>query len=744
MRISLLPLLLLFHLSVLAQPADSIRQAAQDPDFITVSLITVGPGDKVYTTYGHSALRLQCPSAKLDYCFTFEMALAAGETMRFLFSTAKAGFIAAATESFFESYRVQGRSIHEQPLNLLPQEEQQLWRLLDEEMQKGAHWDYDVMTTHCSSMCIWAVSQALLTAGEHLEFKTMPQASTGSYRTLLEYMSPHAPWSHLFWYLRIGADGKKTGKEHDMLPPCLIEEGLAGACIVDSSGHSRPVFAGQMKVVALQTSVSEPPFLTPMKVLWAIIIIVISLLLFKNKNFMKKITSKFFGSRAVLSAMFLTLSSLSAMAGGDDWYAFKVQAEAYPTGAGVVYLTTESEAPAESYVATQELEITSTSTTINGFARANEGWQLLGFAKDTIDASGNRCMVDEVTSNIGEESGIAYLTLDNGVTSKHFDETQQAEVSDDSLTVASLMPLEPNNYFRALFTHVKVQLAKQSKYMGRVSISKLCNEIGDKVTITAEARNGFCTFQNWTLNGQEVSTQPSLEVEVKGVATYEANFVDSRSVTINFPAEGGYVEWMNPYSFDFFGQVNAVNCPTVGEGYENHLVDLTNADKPLFTPITTTYGTFGNQPAIIYGKGTVTGSPSSDEEAEPYYYDTPIFHWSGEAGVMVDTLSQDQDKYYAFDATDGSFVLTTTGVIAAKKVYLQMPDSLLAGAANQPQKIYLDTEEIGSALGIAAAPVVRQSLSRSGIYSLSGRRMDAISREGIYIFDGKKVVYRKK
>ena len=91
-----------------------------------------------------------------------------------------------------------------------------------------------------------------------------------------------------------------------------------------------------------------------------------------------------------------------------------------------------------------------------------------------------------------------------------------------------------------------------------------------------------------------------------------------------------------------------------------------------------------------------------------------------------------------------SFVLTTTGVIAAKKVYLQMPDSLLAGAAKQPQKLYLDTEEIGSVLGIAAAPVVRQSLSRSGIYSLSGRRMDAISREGIYIFDGKKVVYRKK
>ena len=172
-------------LSVLALRAQATQQ---DDDFVRVSLITLGPGDKVYSLYGHTALRLECPSHGLDYCFTFEMALTADEQMRFLLSTAKAGFMAARTDLFFANYRKEGRSISQQQLNLLPQEEQQLWRMLDEELKRGAHWDYNFLTTNCSSMCVWMVERALTAGGEQLVYGTLPAALTGTYGDLLDYI----------------------------------------------------------------------------------------------------------------------------------------------------------------------------------------------------------------------------------------------------------------------------------------------------------------------------------------------------------------------------------------------------------------------------------------------------------------------------------------------------------------------------------------------------------------------------
>ena len=41
------------------------------PVDIKASLIYVSPGYTAYTAYGHCAIRMQCPSQRLDYCFTY-------------------------------------------------------------------------------------------------------------------------------------------------------------------------------------------------------------------------------------------------------------------------------------------------------------------------------------------------------------------------------------------------------------------------------------------------------------------------------------------------------------------------------------------------------------------------------------------------------------------------------------------------------------------------------------------------
>ena len=235
--------------SALHQPsssarADSIQIAAQDPDFVRVSLLTTSAGRKVYSAYGHAALRLECPSRGLDYCFTFEMALTPNEKLRFFLGHPKAGFIAAPTARFLAQYKEEGREVMSYTLNLLPDEEQALWRSLDEEMARGACWDFDVTEHTCTSMVAWVVQKSLRSGT--ITYHDLPtELATGTYRDVVDLCSGHAPWSGLFWKTRIGAKGFRHAAPDRMMMPVLMGQVWMQATIDDAEGHSRPLVLGQ-------------------------------------------------------------------------------------------------------------------------------------------------------------------------------------------------------------------------------------------------------------------------------------------------------------------------------------------------------------------------------------------------------------------------------------------------------------------------------------------------------------------
>lgn len=741
----LLSCLISCHLVAATVSNDSINRAAQDEDFIRVSLITVGPGNEVYSLYGHSAIRLQCPTHQLDYCFTFEMALKPEEELKFLFSTAKAGFIAAETETFFKNYTAKGRSISEQQLNLRPAEEQQLWRMLDQEMARGAHWDYSFLKTNCSSMCVWVIEKALATCGETIVYGRVPEPVKGTYRDLLDYISADAPWAHLFWNLRMGSKGSQQGALNDKLAPALLQEAWTDAAIQDSAAVLRPMFAGPLLQIAPQTLQMRRTLVTPVMALVISIIIIIVSIIIKKKLMKRLFTSN---KRLVLTAALALTATVGAWAGGEDWYAYNVQIDAYPTGAGLVYADEndmEAYEPAEGaeFKQTVNVQYTSKSTLLNAFAQNADGWHLLGFAKDEIDFEGNRIFVDSIAYVVDEWTGLASLSL-VGETSTHWDDEQQSEVSDDSLTVAGLMPLEPNNYFRAIFTHAYATVAPGYEYLAKVKVDKLANNIGDKVTFSAEPLSQYTTFVNWTKDGEVVSTNPTMEVTVSAVEEYVANFTDSRNITVKFPEMGGYVPFFSAFSYGLDNTGVYACSPAFYEDFENTcLVDSVNTEGVRVSHLSmteSTYQTGGMKALLLYGFGEVTLVPNDTVEAEEPY-STQLFKWTDASGLAVGGLDQSQDKYYVYNQEQQRFDLITDGSIAANSLYMVMPDSLMAEGLSAPAVIYLDEESDPAAIKDAK---IQKTTVKKGIYDLSGRKMDAISREGIYVFDGKKVVYRKK
>ena len=718
-------------------PVDSIDHAAQDEDFIHASLLVIGPGDNVVTCFGHAAIRMQCPTHQLDYCFTFEMKLAEGEHMKFLTGQAKAGFIVAPTPAFFSQYMDKGRGITEYDLNLSPSEKQLLWRNLDQEVKRDVRWPYDFITVNCGSMCVWIIEKSL--QDERIVYHQLPSILQSSYGDVMDYIAKDAPWMNLYFHLRYFSQRNDLGRLNDKMAPPLLAEAWQQATFTDSKGNCRPVITASRQL-APQTLEVHSVWLTPMRTLIIVLILfVLFIILFKTKLMKRLFTTS---KRLVLTTALVLTSVLTSFAGGEDWYAYNVQVDAYPTGAGLVYVDMEQVYDEIDYKASWNREYVSTSTSAYGYAVANDGWHLLGFTKDELDAEGNKTQVDSVMYKIEEWSGAATLTLE-GVSSSHWDEDEQAMVSDDSLTLAGMMPLEPNNYFRALFTHAYATVAPGYEYLAKVGADKLVNNIGDKVKLTATPLCDYTSFVNWTKDGEVVSTNSTLEVTVTGVEEYVANFTDTRNLTVKFPEDGGYVPFFSEFSYGLSNTGVMAYSPSFLEDYENNcLVDTVSAEGARASFLNMTggeYQTGGMMALLLYGYGDVTLVPN-DTTAASEPYNVQLFRWSGETRLTVDGLDQSLDKYYAYDQVNQRFNLMTTGSIAANSLYMVMPDSLMAEGQSAPAVIYLD--EASSVAGINGTKI--QKASQKQIYNLAGRRMDAMNREGIYVFDGKKVVYRKK
>lgn len=69
-----------------------------------------------------------------------------------------------------------------------------------------------------------------------------------------------------------------------------------------------------------------------------------------------------------------------------------------------------------------------------------------------------------------------------------------------------------------------------------------CAEYGSTVRLTTTSNDGY-EFSNWTINGEEVSTDPILEYVALGDMDVKANYaLKTYSVTINKPNEGGVID----------------------------------------------------------------------------------------------------------------------------------------------------------------------------------------------------------
>ena len=272
------------QLTAQQQNADSVATDAGGlATDIFASLIIAEPSNDIYGCCGHCAIRMQCPSHNMDYCFTYSFSNTLLNKFKFFNGTGEGTFVPMYTNDFLLEYKEAHRGVMEYRLNLTLEEKRVLWQNLDANANSSYHWKYDFLKTNCSAMCAYIIEQSLI--GERIAYGNLDPILTGDNRTFVKQIFSHTPWYQFFWLTLLGAEGEEWGEVYTRLAPFIITDVWGTASFVnDNTGETRPIFDGEPIVVSNEHTVLTPSPVTPFIAFLALLVVslVITVLFLKG------------------------------------------------------------------------------------------------------------------------------------------------------------------------------------------------------------------------------------------------------------------------------------------------------------------------------------------------------------------------------------------------------------------------------------------------------------------------------
>ena len=255
--------------------ADSLQDhsiaGADRDDFITVSMLVASPQRALYSVFGHAVLRLQSPSNNLDYVFTFESQPNMGTFITGVLGKARAHYVAVPAEQYIDDMRKDNRELWQYKLNLKPQEKQELWRILDSELQSGDYRYFNILYTNCLTTSVVNLQRSLM--NEHVEWGEPIFPMMLSNGEFLRYTLRNSKWTE-FLFVTFGglAYGRHTPNESRLIPEVIIPMLRQAKIVENETGKSRPVITDKGK--RLVKGIKDRPLaVSPMMVFGLLLLI---------------------------------------------------------------------------------------------------------------------------------------------------------------------------------------------------------------------------------------------------------------------------------------------------------------------------------------------------------------------------------------------------------------------------------------------------------------------------------------
>jgi hypothetical protein len=143
----------LLLLVLLATFASSPLRAAEPGAELSISLLTMGPGEHPFTKFGHSAIWVRDPFAHIDEVYNYGTFAFDSPTLVVDSVAGKLPYwlSAQSMRGTLRTYRTQGRSLVASELELTPAERLQLYAALRENARpENAYYRYDYYRDNCA------------------------------------------------------------------------------------------------------------------------------------------------------------------------------------------------------------------------------------------------------------------------------------------------------------------------------------------------------------------------------------------------------------------------------------------------------------------------------------------------------------------------------------------------------------------------------------------------------------------
>lgn len=238
-----------------AQQADSCA--------LRISMLTCGPGEDLYSAFGHIALRVKNTATGTDYVFNYGTFDFGDPHFYWKFTRGKLPFSLSADNfsSFMEEYRIEQRFVKEQVLDISCDERQAIWAYLQNNyLPQNRYYKYDYYFDNCSTRIRDIFANTL---GNSWKVPDILPQKVISFRQIMNRYLANRPWPSLGINLLFGlhSDAVMTSWQIMFLPDYL-REGLAR-----SSLNNRPVAEKAIDIYTPEDpyqDVAPPFYLTPL------------------------------------------------------------------------------------------------------------------------------------------------------------------------------------------------------------------------------------------------------------------------------------------------------------------------------------------------------------------------------------------------------------------------------------------------------------------------------------------------
>lgn len=247
----------------------------------TLSVITCGSGEELYSSFGHSAFRITDPVLGIDVVYNYGTFNFNAPNFYLKFTQGKLPFALSRQQfnQFIYEYELENRWVKEQVLDLTETQKNELFLFLENNyLPENRVYKYDFFFDNCSTK-IGAVLES--TFGTALRYDYAHLEEQFTFRELIHQNLKTNSWSAFGIDLALGSviDREATPHEHLFLPNYVLRQ------LNYTSLGNMPIVLQQRTILKEGPKLKEPNFLlTPQFWLSVVLILVVLMTYFDFKK----------------------------------------------------------------------------------------------------------------------------------------------------------------------------------------------------------------------------------------------------------------------------------------------------------------------------------------------------------------------------------------------------------------------------------------------------------------------------